>query len=166
MRAGQRQIFELHIKVHFALRRFFHEDKDLLHRDANERSTTHKLAEHLQLQFHDLKVDCEYNRHVADPKKLCGDNIVPDIVVHERGCDRRNALVIEVKKSNGHEEKKDECKLRGLTSRTCGYGYALGLFLVFDVRSKTMVQAECYRDGDKSENCRQCAELTAEFAVQ
>lgn len=165
MRAGYEQTIDLHIKVRFALRRFFHEDKDLLHRDANERSITHKLAEHLQLQFHDLKVDCEYNRYFVDPKKLCGDNIVPDIVVHERGCDRRNALVIEVKKLNGDEETKDERKLRGLTSRTCGYGYALGVFLVFDVHGKTLVHAECYRDGGKSNNCSLCKDLTAEFAV-
>ena len=38
--------------------------------DANERSLTHKLAEYLQCEFPDWHVDCEYNRHGLDVKRL------------------------------------------------------------------------------------------------
>ena len=172
---------ELLTKVENALREFFREDRKLLCIDANERSITHKLAEHLQHQFKSkgLNVDCEYNRHGDDRndvKRLYCDclpshvpinsphapTIYPDIVVHERGSDDKNALVIEVKKSNGDETSHDKCKLRKLTvSRNENepedefkYGYKLGLFLKFDVGNQCRLKhAECYQDGEK-----QCGE--------
>ncbi|HQK46046.1 MAG TPA: hypothetical protein PLP52_03750, partial [Syntrophorhabdaceae bacterium] len=37
-------------------------DHELIDKNANERSITHKLAEHLQKEFPYWHVDCEYNR--------------------------------------------------------------------------------------------------------
>ena len=179
----------LHTKVGNALREFFREDKELLRIDANERSITHKLAEHLQRQFCDLKVDCEYNRHCDDPKKLycncdpktsrCHPNttetdslhattIYPDIVVHERGFDDSNALVIEVKKSNRDDADHDKYKLSKLTvprnknepEDKLKYGYNLGLFLEFCVgKQKGLNRAECFENGTKTPNCCCCDRL-------
>lgn len=180
---------ELHMKVENALSEFFCEDKDLLLRDVNERSITHKLAEHLQCQFSDLKVDCEYNRHGDDEddvKRLYCDSppssvpidspyahtIYPDIVVHERARDDKNALIIEVKKSNGHETSHDECKLRKLTvarnenepEDEFKYGYKLGLFLEFCVGKRSgLKHAECYRGGEKIKPCCCCGSLVEKF---
>lgn len=36
-------------------------DRDLLVMDVNERSISHKLAEHLAREFDEWDVDCEYN---------------------------------------------------------------------------------------------------------
>ena len=165
MHSTQCQSVDLHMNVYFALCRFFHEDRDLLHLGVHEQSITHKLAEHLQSQFADLKVDCEYNRHEIDPKELCGAKIIPDIVVHKRGCNCSNALVIEVKKSNADTEKNDKDKLRGMTNPASGYGYTLGLFLVFDVRNKALVHAECYQGGMKRKQCPYCEILAPEFTA-
>ncbi len=83
MNGAQNLTPELHIKVETALREFFRNDIDLLCRDVNERSITHELAEHLQRQFEDLKVDGEYNRHGGRTKKDdCNRSVIPDIVVH------------------------------------------------------------------------------------
>lgn len=144
------KIGDLHQKVRIALRALFCKDARLLDLDVHEQSITHSLANHLQSQFEDLDVDCEYNRHGEDPKKLGDNTIIPDIVVHQRGCDCSNALVIEVKKSNSDRAKKDEHKLSGLTDRECGYGYSLGMFLEIDVRSKAVGLAECFMDGKKN----------------
>lgn len=38
--------------------------------NANERSMTHKFAEHLQKYFPGWNVDCEYNRNGVSPKLL------------------------------------------------------------------------------------------------
>src|SRR5579885_985915 len=43
-------------------------DSDLIDVDANERSLTHKLAEHLKGVFPGWHVDCEYNRSGYNPK--------------------------------------------------------------------------------------------------
>ena len=174
----------LHIKAGNALRAFFCKDNDLLCRDANERSITHKFAEHLQSQFEHLKVDCEYNRHGDDAKRLasilrpedigtdCTDakTVYPDIIVHKRGCDCSNALVIEVKKSNGRDTNLDKRKLRMFTSpfnpEEFHYGYSLGMLLVFDVGQQRLEHAECYQDGkNQRKQCTCCEILTAEFSA-
>src|SRR5450756_2575994 len=79
-------------------------DAFLLEYAANERSITHKLAEYLQQRFLSYNVDCEYNRHGVDVKRLSHEcnqenngRVYPDIVVHLRGNDNHNVLVIEAK---------------------------------------------------------------------
>ena len=147
----------LHEKVKLALCDFFVEDDDLLQRNVNERSITHKLAEYLQRQFEGLKVDCEYNRRGKDPKTL-QKRIFPDIIVHDRGDSDNNRLVIEVKKSAAGPVTRDEEKLRGLTSSD-GYHYTLGLLLVFDVVKRQIKFAECFQLGESNE-CSICKDLS------
>ena len=148
----------LYGKVREALRGFFSSDRDLLEKGANERSITHKLAEHLQCQFSYLKVDCEYNRHDSYTKtlhilkKAIGKKVYPDIVVHQRGNDERSLLVIEAKKSNNKSGmKEDRCKLREFTNPHGDYRYKFGLLLVFDVDKKQVCCVECFKNGEKHE---------------
>ena len=55
-------------RVIAAICALYRHDRELLDVDANERSITHKLAEHLQREFPEWHVDCEYNRvgHLGD----------------------------------------------------------------------------------------------------
>jgi hypothetical protein len=46
------------------------QDAHLLKNDVNERSITHKLAEYIQQVTPDWNVDCEYNKHGTDTKRL------------------------------------------------------------------------------------------------
>ena len=167
------------MKVEKALREFFREDIDLLCRDANERSITHKIAEHLQRQFDDLNVDCEYNRHGDQTKTLnwghettrkdClhAKTIYLDIIVHRRGCDSSNALVIEVKKSNGGDPSRDREKLSAFTKPhpKGEFGYKLGLFLEFDIDNKVLKRAECFQRGKKKRPCCCCERLSKNFGA-
>lgn len=100
-----------------------------------------------------LVVDCEYNRHLdrvkkhrvtdelasivkeagrtvkpdSDDDSFCVISIAPDIVVHQRGNDERNLLVVEVKKATNPEiPKYDSLKLSLFTELSAGYGYRLG----------------------------------------
>jgi hypothetical protein len=100
-----------------------------------------------------LSVDCEYNRHLGgskvhmipeelvkivenakrDAKSVSDDDsfyvfsIAPDIIVHRRGDDERNVLVVELKKdSNAEIPEYDRLKLRCFTGRPPGYRYLLG----------------------------------------
>ena len=126
-------------RVATAICDLFRHDRELLGVTANERSITHKLAEHLQRQFPYWHVDCEYNRDGLDRKtlnlpidggrvdELEAKTVFPDIVVHRRG-ERENLLVIEFKKSNGSRETHDLEKLRAFTSPE-SFAYRHGLFL-------------------------------------
>ncbi len=163
---------ELHTKVEKALLAFFRKDRDLLCLKANERSITHKLAEHLQHQFADLDVDCEYNRHGYDVKRLTwghettrkdcthAKTVYPDIIVHKRGCDDINILVIEVKKSDGGDPSRDMEKLSAFTDPNGEYKYKLGLFLEFDVCNKKMNHAECFPLEEQRSSCPYCERLS------
>lgn len=151
----------LYGKVRRALCGFFKSDCDLLEIGANERSITHKFAEHLQRQFRHLKVDCEYNRHGDDIKKLPlpveniknsdleAKTVYPDIIVHRRGDDKCNLLVIEAKKTAMGDMERDRCKLRAFTHPRGRYKYKCGLLLVFDTAKRKAFRVECFKKGRK-----------------
>ncbi len=111
-------------------------DSDILLIDVNERSISHRLAVYLEEHFTDWNVDCEYNRHNANPKRLNiqGRNtrsddieaitVFPDIIIHHRNTDD-NLVVIEMKKSTSSEnEEYDIRKLRAFKSEL-NYQFAI-----------------------------------------
>jgi len=115
-------------------------DKILLEINANERTITHKLAVYLQQSIPDFNVDCEYNRFEDFVKKMTlpkdkinwadteAKKVFPDIIIHKRGIQEDNLLVIEVKKSsNINSGDFDRMKLHKFLQEP--YNYAYGLFL-------------------------------------
>lgn len=143
-------------------------DGDLLDRDANERSITHKLAEHLQRQFPGWNVDCEYNRRENEVKQLVnpykGDKVspadleaktvFPDVVVHKRG-EQVNLIVIEVKKKlNSRNRRKDIQKLSSFTSDE-NYLYCVGLFweigTIESITGESITKLTVFSEGRESE---------------
>jgi hypothetical protein len=107
-----------------------------------------------------LCVDCEYNRHGGAAKAVAIEStlkavvqrarrrkrwkpdedgryifsVAPDIVVHERGHDGRNRLIVEVKKaSNPETAEYDALKLELFTASRVddyGYGYNFGAWVI------------------------------------
>lgn len=146
-------------KIKAVLSAFFQADGSLLNVNASERSISHKFAEHLQKQFPDLVVDCEYNRHGNDIKMLRyyhsgltkvanleARTVFPDIVVHKRGNDKDNLLIIEIKKSDsGQNYRPDLEKLKAFTGDQ--FRYKVGIFLLFDVERKCLCCARCFSAG-------------------
>jgi DNA-directed RNA polymerase specialized sigma54-like protein len=145
-------------KVATALNRLRSQDSFLIEANTNERTISHKLAEYLQEEFPDWDVDCEYNRHMDDIKKVElpkngaswndteARTVFPDIIVHKRNTDKSNLLVIEVKKaSNPGSRQFDKNKLIALTKEP--YRYRFGLFLEFSMNSKND-SLEWYVEGD------------------
>ena len=130
-----------------AKRCFLENDAYLLSAEANERSITHKFAEYLQDIFGCAwHVDCEYNRYGTDSKKIIEEieqiigketttseiktrTVFPDIIIHKRGEDGPNLLVIEAKKDATEKEKnKDKEKLLKIKQK---HGYTFAVFLDF-----------------------------------
>lgn len=127
-------------RLESAIQKLLHRDRELLVRDVNERSITHRLAMYLQEQFTDLDVDCEYNRCGFDVKRLNdypmrtatndtnGTTVFPDIIVHKRSSDGPNLLVIEAKKRNN--PNNDHQKLQAFKDDP-GLRYEHAVFVVF-----------------------------------
>jgi len=138
---------EIRGKFRSAINKFLQCDLVLLEIDVNERTITHKLAEHLQQEFPGWDVDCEYNRHINDPKKLLrppdkfkrldlwhdtdAKTVYPDIVIHKRKSDE-NLLVIEAKKSSSKDDPDwDKAKLKAFKGEN--YNYRMAIFVSFRV---------------------------------
>jgi hypothetical protein len=130
-----------------ALEQLKDQDSYLFNVGANERSLTHKLAEYLQARLPvGWNVDCEYNRNQEDIKvirKLVrvkkpesydieAKTVFPDIIVHKRGSNEHNLLVLEVKKSSSEDSKglSDKEKLKALCEPPFKYKYAVFIRLI------------------------------------
>jgi len=156
-------------KVKNAISKLYRRDEYLLINDLNERTIAHKLASYLQEEFFDLDVDCEYNKNVDEDngskniyvvkveaeelrKKINriihkGEieysvfSIYPDIVVHKRGENKKNLLIIEIKKSTNLSDwefdyKKLQCYTQKSGGNTLHYQY--GLFIEFETGVKKL----------------------------
>ncbi len=128
-------------RFELSLDALFNNDIYLLEHDVNERTITHKLAEHLQDRFPEWNVDCEYNRDRHDPKRIGIEtglesiqiNVYPDIIIHERGTNERNLLIIEAKKSNDPRLNGAEADHQRIEGFSASLGYQIGVFLEFNV---------------------------------
>ncbi len=171
-------IEEIKRRFDVALNNFLESDNYLLISNISERAIAHKLAEKLQIQFTEYDVDCEYNGDVDnhDNKKhihILRDRIVeinglkeaerdlnevevlsrsvyPDIIVHRRGSNDFNSLIIEIKKSNSFISKSyDDLKLKSYTSDEHGntLKYDLGIFIEFNIRNGGINELSFYQEG-------------------
>jgi hypothetical protein len=144
---------EIKKHLHIALGLLFKNDAFLLEHSAHERSIAHKLAEYLQQQFPDWHVDCEYNLHGIDTKKLpreCNgqyqERVFPDINIHHRNTDH-NLIVFEVKPYPAREvDECDDIKLKEFTKDSGDYKYSLGVFIAFNGLNEP--QIVFYRNGE------------------
>ncbi|MGD0707436.1 MAG: hypothetical protein ABSA51_03170 [Anaerolineaceae bacterium] len=129
-------------KIHRSIDKLLRYDDHLLRYDVNERSISHQLAIYIQDNFPEWNVDCEYNRHLNEIKRLNlqleqlesndtnAKTVFPDIIVHHRGKDD-NLLVIEIKKSTNPQTSEYDCqKLIAFKSEL---GYQIALFIKFRV---------------------------------
>jgi hypothetical protein len=109
--------------------RFLQNDADMIRQRAHEQAISQRLAVYLENTLPGWHVNCEYNRQGTgtDPKRdAIGDIRRPDIIVHERGNDERNLLVVEVKPAWESQEliQKDVVKLKYMLLPPRSYMYA------------------------------------------
>lgn len=140
---------EVRQAVSDSLNRIIEEDNKLLKFDVNERSITHRLGMYLVETVGDeWDVDVEYNR-IGDedyaPKRipdeeipreiqggvptddLTGKTVYPDVIIHHRGSEDGNLLVIEAKKADNPGDY-DRDKLCAYVERL---DYEFGVFVKF-----------------------------------
>ena len=143
---------EMTDKIKKAINGLIRKDFLLLTIDSSERSIAHRLACYLEDEFKkdDYSVDCEYNRREDRPKMIrrfwenidksqLGKNVYPDIIIHERGNNKRNLLVIEIKKSSNKSQEErdfDFLKLKAYMHEGDEYQYKYGLFVDFFVNEE------------------------------
>lgn len=102
-------------------------------RDIHEQALAHRLAFHLENSgsFTGYHVDCEYNRRGDNPKTDAnGRKFRPDIIIHVRGNDDSNLVMIETKKFNDTDEEKETTR-RDLSNIKDEYRYQCAFLVIF-----------------------------------
>ena len=147
-------------KVVAALKEFYARDAFLFEHDLGERTLTHRLAVHVERQFPDFDVDCDFDR--LGPRTLnlprgaivstddhLGKSVYPDIVVHQRTVPN-NLLAIEVRKASNHQPvEHDRHKLRALTDPHIWFAYWIGVLVTLG--NNHVTAAEIYVSGKPDE---------------
>ncbi|MBR1383072.1 MAG: hypothetical protein IJ555_04585 [Ruminococcus sp.] len=102
-----------------------------------ERAIVFRFGYYLQKQletseYKDLNVDCEYNRNGKNPKNIPGflNGVYPDIIIHKRGLDISDLLVIEFKTYWNPDTRKDTEKILKLIDPDGCYKYKYGMSVV------------------------------------
>ncbi len=88
-------------------------------------------------RFREYNLDCEYNKngkHIKETQR-CINGTKPDLIIHKRGNNQSNLLVVEFKPRKGHYKKHvetgkclDIIKLEDFTTDYI-YNYKLGAFV-------------------------------------
>lgn len=129
-----------------AISEFLLKESFLFSENLNERTLTHKLAEYIQKYFQDYHVDCEYNsmmlgeEYITKRLNLNIENVntdditqktvFPDIIIHKRGDNVDNLVVIEVKKKENNHSKEFDLKKLEAFKRELNYTWAF--YIEFD----------------------------------
>ena len=141
-------------KVDRSIRQLLKNEQANLERNISERNLSSHLAFYFKRRFNEFDIDPEYNGSIDYKtnykkgleiaeykinriKKERNDNnfyrITPDIIIHKRGVDEKNLVVIEVKKdvSESKEKEYDFIILEELTRDHCNnhFNYKLGIAL-------------------------------------
>ncbi|MCE4065777.1 hypothetical protein LXM63_11785 [Chryseobacterium gleum] len=153
------QTTEIKRAIIFALTKLYNQDISLIERQAHERSSVFRFGLYFseiiaQTSFgadNELTIDFDYNRNGENIKDMAGFNpkhgIFPDIVLHHRGFNDKNIVVIEFK---GHWSGKgrDDEKLKGFTSEIVNdYHYGLGVFVRLTT-TLTNCEITYYKNGE------------------
>ena len=137
---------DVRTRLDAALSRLVAQDAYLFANNLLERCIAARLAMYLQHEFPEHHVDVEYNRDADTPKRLglpdeCANDVdehgeslvVPDVIVHRRGPDGPNILVLEVKKTtNPAPIHCDSIRIRSFRAQ---YGYEFAALIVCETRA-------------------------------
>ena len=125
--------------VEKALDELYVKDSYLLENEVHERTIVFRFGLYLQAlmdksnEFNEYNLDCEYNRNGEDCKRLpcrpCG--AVPDLIIHQRGSNDNNLLVIEFKPYWEPNTQEDIEKLEQFVSLSGEYKYSCAKSIVF-----------------------------------
>lgn len=105
-----------------------------------ERAIVFRFAHYLQSllesseRYSAYVVDCEYNRNKWDEKSTehFPNGTFPDIIVHRRGTNKYNLLILEFKTYWNRDNKRDIVKIKDFISSTGEYHFKYGLAVTLE----------------------------------
>lgn len=121
-----------------------------------ERAIVFRFAHYLQNVldnddfFKNYNLDCEYNRNGRHQKYLqaMGSYTYPDVILHKRGSNKYNLMVIEFKGYWNSDQTNDEKKICGFTSKHDVYRFAVGYTILIGRRFEE-VEIKKFKRGEQ-----------------
>ena len=109
----------------------------MLKRKVAERDLTGLFAHYFRNNMKDTaiaeyNVDCEYNRDGYGMKKIDGTLVYPDFILHKRGTNESNLLIIEFKTWWNSDNREDIEKLKAMMSEWYRYQYQYGYSIILN----------------------------------
>ena len=109
-----------------------------------ERSIVFRLAHYMQNimdvtdAFKNYVLDCEYNRNGAHAKVLPSfpNGVYPDVIIHNRGNNNNNLLIMEVKTYWNSDNTQDVHKINEFLDEKGEYHFSFGVTLIINTRRK------------------------------
>ena len=104
--------------IESALDKLYKQDIYLLEHEVHERTIVFRFGHYLQNlmdeteAFRDYYLDFEYNRNGNQPKRIPAQSqngALPDLIIHQRGTNAHNLLIMEFK-TPWNRQIEDDCK--------------------------------------------------------
>jgi len=130
---------ELFKLVNNALKRLYKHHEYLIKNKVHERSIVfwfgvylHELLQHKEKEYAEFNLDFEYNKNHSNPKRTKNfqKGTYPDIILHKRGSNEHNLLIIEFKTWWSQDNSRDLMKLKDFTLPDGKYKYKCGLSII------------------------------------
>jgi len=134
----EHQILNLKKLIQTAIIRLYDNDNSLILRGGMERSVSFRFALYLADELakcdwlREFDLDMEYNKNGDNPKRTPRrpSGAQPDLILHRRGNNLENILVVEIKGWwNEEPRKNDYIKLEDFIHQEGEYKYGLGAYL-------------------------------------
>lgn len=118
-----------------ALNELYKKDRYLLEHEVHERTIVFRIGHYLQNlmdvtgKFQDFNLDFEYNRNGGQPKRIPANprhGAFPDLVIHQRGSNQYNLLIMEFKPPWNTCTDDDYRKLQQFVDPLNKYNYLCG----------------------------------------
>lgn len=113
---------------------FVLDDSKKIKKHVGERAIVFRFGLYFQKELDEhewskeYKLDCEYNRNGADPKKIptVGNRIYPDLILHKRNNNDGNLVVMEFKGWWNQNLEYDEKKIEKMVDKNGKFCYHAG----------------------------------------
>lgn len=117
---------EIEDKLRLAIENLFNNQKDFFNHTSESNVTEWNIAHHLAFEIQSLFPEYQHDIELI---KTSYKNKRPDIILHERGNNNNNFLVIEVKYQNDYENDINKIRDNWFKSRLC---YTFGATIRID----------------------------------
>ncbi|MEW6526350.1 MAG: hypothetical protein AB1444_06755 [Spirochaetota bacterium] len=154
MKLQENQILQLKSAIETALDLVYEKDIYLIENKVHERSIVNRFSIYFQqildeTEFAAYHLDFEYNKNHANPKRTVNfeQGTYPDIILHRRGSNDANVLIIEFKTWWDNNTEIDIKKLKDFTDQNGPYQYVIGYSIVFG-RTKSALSKTLVKNGE------------------